>query len=146
MAARGPCSRKLNSFCSCCQIPNSNLQFGAKYVSTYAHVAVAPSLTRHPGSGELIVKKGSTVSLRCQAQGFPTPKVSGLYYRVFHNNNTFVIDKLRVGLLRVRVSKQSKAQVGLTHGKEIRGYSKTVWSSKTIKSKIYKIYDKTFSK
>ena len=44
----------------------------------YAHVAVAPSLTRHPGSGELIVKKGSTVSLRCQAQGFPTPKVSYL--------------------------------------------------------------------
>ena len=45
---------------------------------TYADVAVAPSLTRHPGSGELIVKKGSTVSLRCQAQGFPTPKVSYL--------------------------------------------------------------------
>ena len=43
-----------------------------------ADVAVAPSLTRHPGSGELIVKKGSTVSLRCQAQGFPTPKVSSI--------------------------------------------------------------------
>lgn len=45
-------------------------------VSHTLQILVAPSLTRHPGSGELIVKKGSTVSLRCQAQGFPTPKIS----------------------------------------------------------------------
>ena len=37
--------------------------------------SVAPSLTRNPGSGELVVKKGSTVSLKCQATGFPSPKV-----------------------------------------------------------------------
>ena len=43
--------------------------------SLIVFLSVAPSLTRHPGSGELVVKKGSTVSLKCQASGFPSPKV-----------------------------------------------------------------------
>lgn len=45
-------------------------------VSHVLQILVAPSLTRHPGSGELVVKKGSTVSLKCQASGFPSPKIS----------------------------------------------------------------------
>ena len=45
------------------------------FFSLIVFLSVAPSLTRHPGSGELVVKKGSTVSLKCQASGFPSPKV-----------------------------------------------------------------------
>jgi len=39
-------------------------------------ILVAPQLQRHPTSGELFVKKGSTVSLKCQASGFPVPQIS----------------------------------------------------------------------
>jgi len=45
-------------------------------VSHALQILVPPELTRHPGSGELVVKKGSTVSLKCQASGFPTPQIS----------------------------------------------------------------------
>jgi len=39
-------------------------------------ILVAPSLRRYPPSGEIIVKKGSTVSLKCVASGHPPPKIS----------------------------------------------------------------------
>jgi len=45
-------------------------------VSHTLQILVAPSLTRHPVSGELVVKKGSTVSLKCQASGSPIPEIS----------------------------------------------------------------------
>jgi len=38
-------------------------------------ILVAPVLQSHPSSGSLVVKKGSTVSLKCQASGFPLPKI-----------------------------------------------------------------------
>ena len=51
------------------------LRWHCIFFSLILFLSVAPSLTRHPGSGELVVKKGSTVSLKCQATGFPSPKV-----------------------------------------------------------------------
>lgn len=45
-------------------------------VSHTLQILVAPQLRRHPTSGELFVKKGSTVSLKCQASGFPIPQIS----------------------------------------------------------------------
>ena len=39
-------------------------------------IVVAPTLVRHPADGQLVVKKGSTVQLKCQAEGFPTPQVT----------------------------------------------------------------------
>jgi len=45
-------------------------------VSHALQILVAPQLRRHPTSGELNVKKGSTVSLKCQASGFPIPQIS----------------------------------------------------------------------
>ena len=47
----------------------------ADHTMTIHCLLVAPSLTRHPGSGQLTVKRGSTVSLKCQASGFPVPQV-----------------------------------------------------------------------
>lgn len=50
-----------------------------EYPLTLSHtlqILVAPQLRRHPTSGELFVKKGSTVSLKCQASGFPVPQIS----------------------------------------------------------------------
>ena len=38
-------------------------------------IIVPPSLANQPSEGQLVVKKGSTVTLKCQASGFPTPQV-----------------------------------------------------------------------
>jgi len=35
----------------------------------------APQLVRQPSSGQLVVRRGSSVNLKCQAEGFPEPRV-----------------------------------------------------------------------
>ena len=66
------------------------VEFFVVLLSLIVFLSVAPSLTRHPGSGELVVKKGSTVSLKCQASGFPSPKV----FFFTKNNNILNIFEL----------------------------------------------------
>jgi len=45
-------------------------------VTHHLQILVSPKLLKHPATGHLVVKKGSTVSLKCQASGFPEPKIS----------------------------------------------------------------------
>ena len=45
------------------------------HISPLSLLSVPPSLANQPTEGQLVVKKGSTVTLKCQASGFPTPQV-----------------------------------------------------------------------
>ena len=48
-------------------------------------LSVPPSLVNQPTEGQLVVKKGSTVTLKCQASGFPTPQVRKMLNFKFKN-------------------------------------------------------------
>ena len=48
-------------------------------------IIAPPSLANQPSEGQLVVKKGSTVTLKCQASGFPTPQVRKMLNFKFKN-------------------------------------------------------------
>ena len=51
------------------------------HISPLSLLSVPPSLANQPTEGQLVVKKGSTVTLKCQASGFPTPQVRNAEFK-----------------------------------------------------------------
>ena len=67
------------------------------HISPLSLLSVPPSLANQPTEGQLVVKKGSTVTLKCQASGFPTPQVRKVKVR-------FIDYKILLSMLCVKLA------------------------------------------
>lgn len=60
-------------------------------LTSYLCFLVPPSIMSEPRSGNVTVRKGTTVSLECKANGNPTPTVS--WTRISHKRHRSIPDK-----------------------------------------------------